>query len=603
MSSSRSFPQHPPVSPLQGNPVKPLPSSTSCRFLLELARVVVKSQAESTSDINPVYGTLGGSLSVREKKDVNRLLLYFVCFPRGVGGLGLFAWILTMGTLFLLTLPLLCSAPVSTVSTLLPTSHHGLPEGTARVGQEKKGTTDLGNCSGATLPKEQQRELAKQFAPFLIFHPEEKYFPCSPLFLIEQKDKKTDSSSSSLPDRVHLLGTSKTRADLYELLSLHEKEILARTYYRAFRCKKSNLVILEYWFYYVKSEYRARGGLFPFWVDASHPNDLEFVRLILRSPAVDLGDKGSDASQNYKIVAVISSAHGERVPDHRYRFSEEQRSPKRLTFLVELGSHAIAADIDQDGRFTPDVDSQTQHKLVWGIRDRGHTWAYYNSSYMDPRHHQTSIYFYPVGFYYLREPGKPPRRLSYRLAHVAQLREEFSQIELTKKKLTELFETKVSWPKRLFGKSAGNAQKLLLPPEKLSSGSLSNKSFSSTERGPKAGVSTLVSDPAIFVGGRYAFFNKSRCVPDLILDGELLLTRKAGQYISTSLLGSYPLDATTKFLFGMGLVGESVRYRRSQLDWVAGIDITLGRVRISNLFRRVGPVTHSGFDLRLYYLF
>ena len=43
----------------------------------------------------------------------------------------------------------------------------------------------------------------------------------------------------------------------------------------------------------------------------------------------------------------------------------------RLTVMVERGSHAMAPDVDGDGRFTPGVDSINALKAQWGIRDSG----------------------------------------------------------------------------------------------------------------------------------------------------------------------------------------------------------------------------------------
>ena len=35
------------------------------------------------------------------------------------------------------------------------------------------------------LPAAEQAQLAEQFAPVLVFHPDEKYFPTNPLFPLE----------------------------------------------------------------------------------------------------------------------------------------------------------------------------------------------------------------------------------------------------------------------------------------------------------------------------------------------------------------------------------------------------------------------------------
>lgn len=480
--------------------------------------------------------------------------------------------------------------------------------GLARTGSADPPIAAYSEAATASLCPQHQALLAQEFAPILVFHPHEEYFPSSPLFPLE--DTALAPSGHEKSAQLRQLGTTKARSQLYRSMSLAQKEGLAKLYYRAFSLRQggSELVVLEYWMYYVYNDYRVRGGLFPFWVDASHPNDLGYIRLLLRSSRrgrhadgcaqVQLGDR---------IATVISSAHGDRIPDHRYRVAEGERLSSPLQFLIELGAHASSLDVNQDGVFTPGVDAEARYKLIWGIRDRGLTWAGHDPSYMDSREAETSIVLQPVG---QGDGGSSNGNstqvdiLTYQLVAISRLESELRHLEPDGQALREVFQEQIAWPRRLFGRSNGNADQLLLPPAESSLvGSEEGERFGSTERGFTAGITTLEAHPAMFVGGRYAFFNRSKFIPDLILSTEMIHCVESGKHFSSSVLGSYPIDAATKLVFGRGLVVETAERHRKQWDWIAGLEIQLGAVRLHGAYRTLGPVTDSAFDLRLYYLF
>src|SRR6185436_12895681 len=89
------------------------------------------------------------------------------------------------------------------------------------------------------LTAEEETRLAKQFAPVLVFHPDEKYFPCSPLFAL---DAKSTASTATV------LGTPESRTARYQALSIAEKAQLATVYYRAYRLNRTSYpaIVLEY---------------------------------------------------------------------------------------------------------------------------------------------------------------------------------------------------------------------------------------------------------------------------------------------------------------------------------------------------------------------
>ncbi len=480
--------------------------------------------------------------------------------------------------------------------------------GVARTGSANPQIAAYSEAATASLCPEHQALLAEEFGPTLVFHAREEYFPTSPLFPLETSAVEP-SARGGLVDLTDL-GTTETRTELYRSMTLAEKERLAKLHYRAFSLRQggSELVVLEYWIYYVQNDYRVRGGLFPFWVDASHPNDLEYIRLLLRSSGKSRHADGCAQVRNRdRIAAVISSAHGDHIPDHSYRASSDAKFSSPLRFLVELGAHASSLDVDGDGVFTPGIDSESRYKLIWGIRDRGLTWAGHDVSYMDSREAETAIVLQPVG---QSDGGSSngssshSNTLTYRLVAVRELESELGHLEPDGKALREVYQEQIAWPRRFFGRSNGNADKLLLPPPESSLvGSVEGERFSSTERGFTAGVTTLEAHPSLFVGGRYAFFNRSKLLPDLILSAEMIHCVESEKYFSSSVLGSYPIDAATKVVFGRGLVVEAAERQRRQWDWIAGLEIKLGAMRLHSAYRTIGNVTDSAFDLRLFYLF
>lgn len=95
----------------------------------------------------------------------------------------------------------------------------------------------------------------------------------------------------------------------------------------------------------------------------AHPRDLEFVRVWL-----SVGDcRGGRC--DYLIDRVMTSAHN----DVWYYNIVERRSMtpliQPLTVLVEDGKHAMALDVNRDGRYSPGIDTNVRIADAWGIRD------------------------------------------------------------------------------------------------------------------------------------------------------------------------------------------------------------------------------------------
>ena len=459
----------------------------------------------------------------------------------------------------------------------------------------------LGETAGSVRPvlrgltPAEQARLAEQFAPVLVFHPSEQYFPTSPLFQLK------DGQSWKL------LATPDSRNEIYQSLSLPDKAKLATVYYRAYPAWSSNepVIILEYWLYYVHNDYRVRGNILPFWFDGSHPNDLEHIHLVLRPASSERLTFDAEQSLDrltWSVDEAYASAHEGKIPANRYDYPDDSKQgPTR--FLVERGSHAMAPDIDEDGLYAPGADGSSGSKILWGIRDTGITWARYQTSYMTPRSHGNPIVFSFEGHGSVPNGTVMNRHFRYRLDAVQVLSERFDQLNLTDEQREFAFENKVFWFNRVFGKDNGRSEKLLMPePPKMGSESVGVHGVSSGERLFLVGTVLNVDEPGLFAGGRYSFVTSSRFLPDVTLQMDGIVTRK-NQYLSPQFLLSYPLDGFTRIMAGQTLVTDSLTFERRQWGWYGAIEVRLGDMRISAATRQAGPVLHSAKEFRLFYGF
>src|SRR6185436_17043245 len=162
-------------------------------------------------------------------------------------------------------------------------------------------------------------------------------------------------------------------------LSPAEKLHRAALGYRVFsRFDRGQIeVVVEYWCYYVFNEFTVRGTWLPYRVQDDHPHDLERLYLVLiPTEAPGFADGAADeawARGAFRIRRVVANAHDGSIPPNQYDVGDDHVLAPPLTILVERGSHAMAPDINEDGRFTPGIDATAARKLQWGIRDTGAT--------------------------------------------------------------------------------------------------------------------------------------------------------------------------------------------------------------------------------------
>jgi hypothetical protein len=441
------------------------------------------------------------------------------------------------------------------------------------------------------LSAEEQARLAQQFAPVLVFHKAEKFFPVSPLFSFDTKVPISDKEAT-----LRRLGTTESRTAAYLEMNLSERAKLATVHYRAYPAKRNggNVVVLEYWFYYVRDEYRVRGNILPIWAGGDHPNDLEHLHLILRQ--VEPG--------KFVVDEVLASAHEGKIPANRYKYGKAGHDGPTHIF-VELGSHALAPDINEDGIFTTGTDGESGSKLQWGIRDRGYSWPRYRSSYMTPRSDGNAVVFQGenAANSTVTTEGAAAQAYTYRLASVDSLGESFAQLDLTGKELKKTFETHTFWFPRVFGRDNGRSKALLVPaPPKSGGDSVGILGVSSSERFFILGTALNLDEPGFLVGGRYSFLTRPLIVPDFILEADGIVTSHKN-YLSPQFLLSYPFDGFTRIMFGKSLVTDSWSFSPHQWDTVGTIEVRLGDMRISASARSLGPVRAVSKEFRFYYAF
>jgi hypothetical protein len=448
------------------------------------------------------------------------------------------------------------------------------------------------------LPLETQRAFAVRFAPSFVFSPDEVFFPCDP-FMVDGTSFKGEPTAEEL-------AALRKRAASYQVLPLEEKMARATLFYHAYRLDADSLVI-EYWTYYVKNLYSARPVIFPIRVGTSHPNDLEHVLLVLRpkaaAPPADGGNGHPPDPSGYEVSRILASAHN---INNVFSFRAGRSVPNRVAVLVERGSHALAPDVDLDTHFEPKDDSDRDRKMIWGIRDRGATFARYRVKQADPRPTESS-----VALCYDEADAESLRRegfrkvFNYRLVDQDYLDGRYQELEATSKEGLKALAAGPGWVKRLFGEPERGDQ-LLLPSRHEDFGHPKEMADRRVlrERGFTVGLTTMMErNLNLTLGGRWTWPLRGRWTPDLMWDNQLFVTLDKTVYFSTEALGFYPLDAMTKLFGGGGLIIDPTDASRRQWSFLGGFEFRLGRFRIHNAIRQVGPLYKHAFDFRLYYVF
>jgi hypothetical protein len=424
------------------------------------------------------------------------------------------------------------------------------------------------------LTPAEELAIARAFAPTLVFHPDELYFPTSSM---------GQGTIAPWPARV----------DQYRELSKPDKLRRAALAYRVFsRVEDEQVeVVVEYWCYYVYNAYSIRGAWLPYRVSANHPHDLERLYLVLK-PKDDAWEvRPQDdawARSGFQISRIVANAHDGSIPPNQYNVREGESIDLPLTILVERGSHAMAPDINRDGRFTPGVDHTAVSKVRWGIRDHGSTWRWYLKSFMDVRGPSSVRMRGPAA-----PGGEAPAGPSYTLYPADDLQRWFQNLALPEEDREEVV-GRSSWLVRMFGDVR---QEHLMAPADPADGRELNKALRRreiAETGFVAGFTTVDYSPALLLSRRYFWEVASPRYPDILAEAVVLFPARRRTMFEATVWGSYNIDAITNVLIGIGWYSES-----KSVSPTVGAEVRLGRFRVRPTWR----LRDGGFDARFTLIF
>lgn len=418
--------------------------------------------------------------------------------------------------------------------------------------------------------------IARTFAPILVFHPLEDYFPTSSI------PPDRNGLTSPQPERW------SARVAQYRQLSQVDKLQRAALGYRVFsRVQRGRAeVVVEYWCYYVYNAFTVRGAWLPYRVRDNHPHDLERVYIVLTpsdttsEPNVVRDDAWARGA--FRIRNVIANAHDGSIPPNQYDVRLNETLTPPLTLLVEHGSHAMAPDLNHDGRFTPGIDSTSRWKLQWGIRDRGATWRWYRVSFMDRRDEWAIRLCGPA----ITNSESCPR---YTLYPAADLQNWFGEFQLSSRDRQDIV-GRTSWWVRTFGDT--RIEHLMVPTDPPDGRMLDEMQNRRTkaEAGFVAGFTTVGQRPALIFGRRTFWDVRSPHAPDVAAEVVALVPNGARPAFEATVWSSYSVDAISNILLGAGWFSKS-----GSADVVTGLDLRLGRFRLRPAWR----VREGSFNSRL----
>jgi hypothetical protein len=348
-------------------------------------------------------------------------------------------------------------------------------------------------------------------------------------------------------------------------------------------------VVAEYWCYYVFNAFTVRVAWFPHRVPDNHPHDLERVYFVLRpvrARATAVYPDEAWARSAFRVERVVTNAHDGSIPPNQYVAHAGEPLVPPLAVLVERGSHAMAPDINRDGRFTPADDSTGTTKLLWGIRDRGTTWGRYRASYMDLRGLSSVRLCGPATPLPEREVCQP-----YALTPAGELQDWFRQVPLSPTDRRNILGD-TPWLTRAFGDV--RVEQLMFPTDPPDGRMLDSmlRRRSRTHAGYVLGWTTTGSHvPTFLVGRRYFWEVPSRYAPDIIGEAMALFPVGGRRIGKATVFGSYSLDAVTSVLVGTSWISNGT----PAPDVLAGVDLRIGLLRV----RPTWGFRGGGFDSRL----
>jgi hypothetical protein len=424
--------------------------------------------------------------------------------------------------------------------------------------------------------------IARAFAPLFIFHPDEQYFPVSSAFPMTLEDD-VDAEMMASSGAREQLGSPEERAERYVALPHQKRVSLAAVGYRVFtRFRHGETeVVVEYWCHYVYNAFTIRGTWLPYRISGNHPQDLERLFLVL-SPVPDGPSPTGEpdeawARRAFRIQRIVANAHDGSVPANEYEVKDGRDLETPVNILVERGSHAMAPDINHDGRFTPEVDSTRTRKLLWGIRDGGSTWGWFRSGQMDARDTDRSVRLCAR-----LSTGEPASGncSAYRLYQIEDIQRWFDTLDLSEKDRREVIGST-----SLFTRTFSNVRvEELMVPHDQPDGRVPDRMLRRrppSGQGIVAGFASLNNAPGFAVGPRLFRDVTSRRWPDVIAEGVALFPRGQNPVAKASVFGSYTIDAMTNVLIGADWISRA----HPSADVVTGIEFHIGMIVVRPSWR------------------
>lgn len=438
--------------------------------------------------------------------------------------------------------------------------------------------------SSASLPliAAERIAIARAFAPVLIFHPDEQYFPISSTFpmMLEADGDEGPKVASGAREQ---LGSAEERGARYAALPHQTKMALAAVGYRVFTRLRHGAteVVVEYWCHYVYNAFTIRGTWLPYRIPGNHPQDLERLFLVLSAvpgapPPVEEPDEAW-ARRAFRIERIVANAHDGSVPANAYEVGDGHAVDPPVSILVERGSHAMAPDINHDGRFTPKVDSTATRKLMWGIRDGGSTWGWFRSGQMDARDTDRSVRLCvrPVS-------GEPAGEncSGYRLYQIEDVQRWFDTLTLSEKDRRAVVGG-TSFFTRTF--SNVRVEELMVPHDPPDGRVLDRmlRRRPPSGQGIVAGFASLNNAPGFAVGQRLFRDIASPRWPDVAGEGVALFPSGQNPVAKVSAFGSYAIDAMTNVLIGADWISRA----HPSADIVTGIEFHIGMIVVRPSWR------------------
>jgi hypothetical protein len=413
--------------------------------------------------------------------------------------------------------------------------------------------------------------LARAFAPTLVFHPDEHYFPVSPLFPIDLHRQMREDGVT-----VAELRTPDERLRAYGALSRQEQIAEAALEYRVFAsgAGERHRVAVEYWCHYVFNDYVFHGGLLGWSAADNHHDDLERVVFELERVLDDRQPVTSveSARRVYAIRRIVASAHDGSITANVLDVDANHPVRPPVAILVEKGSHAMAPDVDDDGRVTPGRDVNAGSKFVWGIRDHGDGGVRYRSAFADDRTRG------------VRLCGADLRRADdhcqpYALLPGEELQHWFLGPALTPSARDHVV-GRTSPAVRWFGDV--NVEELLIPRDPAAGDVITSMIHrrASRESGMSIGV-TLgeQGERSLLLGGRWAWIIPGRLTPDVLITADGLADTHGIAGIEAGAMAFYQLDLVTKAMAG---ITWEPRRPPGDPNWdlALGAEVRAGRLRI-----------------------